>query len=107
MENRINYFKYDAKKELKYDLVILDPPSFAKSKKFQFSAAHDYKDLLKEAIIISVLGGVIGIFVGEVGSLAVLNMTGTKLYVDWGVIFGILPANKASKLQPIQALKAD
>lgn len=75
---------------------------------------------LIEAIIISVLGGVIGILIGIAGSLAVLNIIGTKLYIDWGVIlvaisfsiltgviFGILPANKASKLQPIQALRAN
>lgn len=75
---------------------------------------------LIEAIIISISGGIIGIIIGVVGSLGILNIMETKLYIDWGiicialifsiitgVIFGILPANKASKLQPIQALKTD
>ncbi|MDZ5252177.1 class I SAM-dependent rRNA methyltransferase [Clostridium sp. LIBA-8841] len=59
VEDVFNYFKYAVKQGVKYDLVILDPPSFAKSKKFQFSAAHNYKDLLKEAIAITEDNGVI------------------------------------------------
>jgi 23S rRNA (cytosine1962-C5)-methyltransferase len=54
-----NYFKYAAKKEIKYDMVILDPPSFAKSKKFTFSAGKDYKNLLKDAISITEKDGLI------------------------------------------------
>lgn len=54
-----NYFKYAIKKNLKFDMVILDPPSFAKSKKFTFSAAKDYKDLLKETIQITEDHGII------------------------------------------------
>ncbi|MCM3668862.1 class I SAM-dependent rRNA methyltransferase [Mesobacillus maritimus] len=53
------YFKYAVKKEIKFDLVILDPPSFARSKKFVFSAEKDYKNLLKEAIAITEDNGVI------------------------------------------------
>ncbi|WBW98599.1 class I SAM-dependent rRNA methyltransferase [Oceanirhabdus sp. W0125-5] len=59
VEDVFNYFKYALKKELKFDVVILDPPSFAKSKKFKFSAATDYKNLLKEAIGITEDNGVI------------------------------------------------
>ena len=53
------YFKYAGKKNLKYDMVILDPPSFARSKKFTFSAEKDYKNLLKEAIAITEKNGII------------------------------------------------
>lgn len=53
------YFKYAVKKGLKFDMVILDPPSFARSKKHTFSAAKDYKDLLKETIAITEDDGVI------------------------------------------------
>lgn len=53
------YFKYAIKKNLKFDLIVLDPPSFAKSKKFTFSAAKDYKNLLKETIEITEDNGVI------------------------------------------------
>lgn len=53
VEDVFKYFKYAGKKGLKFDTVILDPPSFARSKKFRFSAAKDYKDLLKETIAIT------------------------------------------------------
>lgn len=59
VEDVFKYFKYAVKKELKFDLVILDPPSFAKSKNFQFSADKDYKDLLKQAITVTEDNGVI------------------------------------------------
>jgi 23S rRNA (cytosine1962-C5)-methyltransferase len=54
-----NYFKYAVKKNLKFGMVILDPPSFARSKKHTFSAAKDYKNLLKEAITITEDNGII------------------------------------------------
>ncbi|TKD67711.1 class I SAM-dependent rRNA methyltransferase [Pseudalkalibacillus hwajinpoensis] len=53
------YFKYAVKKNLSFDMVILDPPSFARSKKHTFSAAKDYKDLIKDAISITEDDGVI------------------------------------------------
>ena len=59
VEDVFKYFKYAEKKDLKFDLVILDPPSFAKSKNFIFSADKDYKDLLKETIEITSDRGVI------------------------------------------------
>lgn len=59
VEDVFNYFKYAVKKELKFDLVIIDPPSFAKSKNFKFSADKDYKDLLKQAIAITEDHGII------------------------------------------------
>ncbi|MDF2614288.1 MAG: hypothetical protein K0S71_2074 [Clostridia bacterium] len=59
VEDVFKYFKYAVKKELKFDMVILDPPSFARSKKFTFSASKDYKNLLKEAIAITEKEGII------------------------------------------------
>lgn len=59
VEDVFNYFRYAQKKGLKYDMVILDPPSFAKSKKYIFSAEKDYKNLLKEAITITEDKGII------------------------------------------------
>lgn len=59
VEDVFNYFKYAVRKELKFDLVILDPPSFARSKKMTFSAAKDYPKLLKEAIAITEDNGVV------------------------------------------------
>jgi 23S rRNA (cytosine1962-C5)-methyltransferase len=59
VEDVFHYFKYAIKKQLKFDLVILDPPSFAKSKKHTFSASKDYKNLLKETIAITEENGII------------------------------------------------
>jgi 23S rRNA (cytosine1962-C5)-methyltransferase len=59
VEDVFNYFKYAVKKQLKFDMVILDPPSFARSKKYVFSAEKDYKNLLKEAIAITADNGII------------------------------------------------
>jgi 23S rRNA (cytosine1962-C5)-methyltransferase len=59
VEDVFKYFKFAIKKELTFDMVILDPPSFARSKKHTFSASKDYKDLLKEAIAITEKNGVI------------------------------------------------
>ena len=59
VEDVFNYFKYAVRKGLLFDLVILDPPSFARSKKVTFSAAKDYVKLLKEAIQITRSGGVV------------------------------------------------
>ncbi|PFH92064.1 class I SAM-dependent rRNA methyltransferase [Bacillus sp. AFS088145] len=59
VEDVFHYFKYAVKKNLTFDMVILDPPSFARSKKHTFSAEKDYKNLLKEAITITENDGVI------------------------------------------------
>ncbi len=59
VEDVFNYFKYAVKKKLLFDLVVLDPPSFARSKKRTFSASKDYVNLLKEAIQITKKGGII------------------------------------------------
>ncbi len=59
VEDVFNYFKYAVRKKLSFDMVVLDPPSFARSKKHTFSASKDYIKLLKEAIQITNKGGII------------------------------------------------
>ncbi|OXS74686.1 class I SAM-dependent rRNA methyltransferase [Domibacillus enclensis] len=59
VEDVFHYFKYAARKERTFDLVVVDPPSFAKTKKRTFSAAKDYTKLLKETIDLTKNGGVI------------------------------------------------
>ena len=54
-----NYFKYAKRKELKFDVVVLDPPSFARSKKYTFSTSKDYTNLMKEAIVVTEKDGLI------------------------------------------------
>ena len=71
---------------------------------------------LIESLIISVIGGVMGILVGFAGSS--FPLLGTKPEIQWwtvwlsfavsaaiGLVFGIYPANKAAKLRPIDALR--
>jgi 23S rRNA (cytosine1962-C5)-methyltransferase len=59
VEDVFNYFKYAVRKKLTFDMVILDPPSFARSKKHTFSAGKDYPDLLQQAISITEKNGII------------------------------------------------
>jgi 23S rRNA (cytosine1962-C5)-methyltransferase len=59
VEDVFNYFKYALRKKMLFDIVIVDPPSFARSKKHTFSANKDYVKLLKEVIQITNKGGVI------------------------------------------------
>ena len=50
VEDIFEYFSYAEKKSLKYDVVILDPPSFAKSKNFIFKADKNYGILIKNSL---------------------------------------------------------
>ncbi len=69
-----------------------------------------------EAIVLSVLGGLIGIAIGWLGSAALTRFVPTE--VTWwavalafffsaavGIFFGVYPAWKASRLDPIEALR--
>ena len=44
------YFKYAKRKGLTYDVIVLDPPSFARNKKQTFSVAKDYHKLISQSI---------------------------------------------------------
>lgn len=59
VEDVFNYFKYAVRKKLLFDMVVVDPPSFARSKKHTFSASKDYVNLLKEVIQITNTNGII------------------------------------------------
>ncbi|MCP6680800.1 class I SAM-dependent rRNA methyltransferase [Bacillus nakamurai] len=72
------YFGYAAKKGLQFDLIILDPPSFARTKKRTFSAAKDYKNLLKETIAITAKNGVIAASTNS----SAFNMKKFKGFID-------------------------
>jgi len=73
---------------------------------------------LIEAVTLTLIGGGIGILLGWGTSSIVSHFAGWPALVSWpvivggllfsmiiGVIFGILPANKASKLDPIASLR--
>lgn len=71
---------------------------------------------LAESIILSLSGGIIGILLGYLGSLALSRFIQTSLPI-WaialgfgfstivGIIFGVAPAIRAAKLEPIVALR--
>lgn len=74
------------------------------------------KQFLVEAIILSVSGGIIGIILGSGISLILSKFIPTEITL-WsimlafgvsalvGVIFGVMPARRAAKLSPIEALR--
>ena len=74
---------------------------------------------LIEAVILSVTGGLIGIFIGINGSLLIAALTPLKASISLvatavtiavsgsiGLFFGVVPAQQAAKLDPIVALRS-
>ena len=53
------YFKYAKRKALTYDVIVLDPPSFARNKKQTFSVAKDYHKLISQSLEILNPSGII------------------------------------------------
>ncbi|MBF9670957.1 class I SAM-dependent rRNA methyltransferase [Streptococcus pseudopneumoniae] len=53
------YFKYAKRKGLTYDVIVLDPSSFARNKKQTFSVAKDYHKLISQSLEILNPGGII------------------------------------------------
>ncbi|MBF7150681.1 MULTISPECIES: ABC transporter permease [Bacillus] len=73
---------------------------------------------LIEAIMLTLLGGLIGIGLGYCGAYIVSTFAKWPPLVSWevvvggvlfsmslGIVFGLIPANKAAKLDPIEALR--
>jgi putative ABC transport system permease protein len=74
------------------------------------------KQFLLESVILSLIGGLIGITLGLIGSLILAQILVSSV-TPWsiilafsfsilvGVVFGMAPALRASKLNPIDALR--
>lgn len=52
-----DYIKYAAKKVLTFDTIVLDPPSFARTKKRTFSVAKDYAGLVEQLVLLTAKKG--------------------------------------------------
>ena len=76
--NVFDYFSYAVRKGLKFDVVVIDPPSFARTKKMSFSTAKDYPKLLKDALAITNDNGVI---IASTNN-ASFNMKKFKTFID-------------------------
>ncbi|WP_407271897.1 class I SAM-dependent rRNA methyltransferase [Radiobacillus sp. PE A8.2] len=76
--NVFDYFRYAARHGLKFDVVVLDPPSFARTKKMTFSTAKDYPKLLKDTLKITNDGGII---IASTNN-ASFNMKKFKIFID-------------------------
>ncbi len=79
---------------------------------------HILVQFLTESIILSLLGGAVGVAIAETASITVKQKANLTILVDWqailiatmfslgvGVIFGLAPAIRAAKKDPIEALR--
>jgi len=75
---------------------------------------------LIEAVVLCFIGGIIGIMLGYGGAYIIAKIAKWPPLVSWstimlacgfsglvGIVFGLLPANQASRLDPIEALRRD
>jgi len=75
---------------------------------------------LIESVVVSSMGGIVGIVLGALGAVGIGNMMDINALPEMGIVlfsfgfaafigvfFGWYPANKASKLNPIDALRFD
>ncbi|WEV44850.1 class I SAM-dependent rRNA methyltransferase [Streptococcaceae bacterium ESL0687] len=91
------YFKYAKRHNLKFDVIILDPPSFARNKKQVFSVAKDYHKLISESLSLLNKGGKI------IASTNAQNLSSKKFEEQLQLGFG----SKNFKILEKMSLPAD
>lgn len=52
-----DYIQYAKRHQLRFDVVVCDPPSFARTKDYQFRAEHDYGQLASQLFELTAPGG--------------------------------------------------
>lgn len=75
---------------------------------------------LFEAVLVSIIGGILGVFLGIAAAKAISTAADIPTIISWwsillsfgvaasiGLVFGIFPARKAARLDPIEALRTD
>ena len=75
---------------------------------------------LIEALMLTLLGGITGLLVGYFGGVLIASAIGITAKLTWGmiifsagtsssigIIFGVYPAYKAAKLDPVEALREE
>lgn len=78
------------------------------------------RQFLYEAMLVSIIGGIIGILLGVGAAKVISTAADIPTMISWwsivlsfgvaasvGLVFGIVPARKAAKLDPINALRSD
>lgn len=76
------------------------------------------RQFLVEAVILTLLGGIIGMILGYIGAVVLGNAFGITINLTYemilfavgvssviGIIFGVYPARQAAKLDPVEALR--
>jgi 23S rRNA (cytosine1962-C5)-methyltransferase len=58
-DDALVWLKHAAKRSDRYDVIVLDPPSYATTKTSRFSAADDYSDLAARALVLLARGGIL------------------------------------------------
>ena len=88
------------------------------------SLGATHKDIviqfLIEAVLVSAIGGILGVFLGIAAAQAISTSAEIPTVISWwsiilsfgvaatiGLVFGIFPAQKAARLDPIEALRTD
>lgn len=84
------------------------------------SGIHVFGQFMAEAVLVSALGGIIGIFLGRAFTSGISMLTSQPAIITpevilkalifaagTGIIFGVYPALKASRLNPIEALRVE